>query len=131
MLIVSTNCCYPEMLVMSLRDATVLVCEDEPFIAFDLAEELRAAGATVLHAKSVEEGLAIARSRRIDAAVLDQHLNDKPIEPVAQVLEEKGVPFLRYSGFVCSTKNNAGFLSKPAAPGEVARRLARLLPAAA
>lgn len=85
----------------SLKGRTVLVVEDDYMIAADLACSLEEAGATVVGPMaSVPEALALlATEPRIDAAVLDVNLGSEKVFPVADVLRERGVPFVFATGY--------------------------------
>lgn len=75
-----------------LRGARILICEDEPFIALDLAMSVRDAdgivagpAASVWQAKPLLDGT-------IAAAILDVHLVDGDITPIAEYLLQHEVP---------------------------------------
>lgn len=73
----------------------VLVVEDEFVIALDLAQTLRDLGCSVLGpAASVAEALALLSSARPDVALLDVHMEDGMVTPVARRLAQAGVPFV-------------------------------------
>jgi DNA-binding response OmpR family regulator len=89
-------------MVSALEGRRVLVADDEPLIAMDLAEELEAAGAFVLGpASTIEDAMALFTSGRVDAAVLDIQLGDELIYPLADRLAVDGVPFVFITG--CQT----------------------------
>jgi len=79
----------------------VLVVEDEFLIAMELAAGLEAAGATVLGpTPSVTAALAmLERAAELDGAVLDVNVRGETVFPVAQVLEERRVPFVFATGY--------------------------------
>jgi CheY-like chemotaxis protein len=78
----------------------VLVVEDELMIRMLLEGMLADLGHTVAaQAGSIEEALTLARQAEFDVAVLDVNLNSKPITPVAEVLTQRGVPFVFASGY--------------------------------
>jgi len=80
---------------MLLDKSAILVVEDEPFIALDLAASvLEAGGAVVGPAASVKEALALLDAHAVDAAILDVNLTDRDIEPVAERLIASGVPLI-------------------------------------
>ena len=82
-----------------LNGALVLVGEDEPFIALDVALAIEDAGGTVLGpAASVREALELIKDRTVSAAILDVSLIDGDISPVAEALIARGVPILLQSG---------------------------------
>ncbi|WP_137131021.1 response regulator [Rhizobium sp. FY34] len=78
------------------RSATrVLVVEDELFIAMEIGDALFEAGFEVLGpASSVDNALALLRTTRPDAAVLDVNLGREKVTPVALYLKSQGVPFV-------------------------------------
>jgi CheY-like chemotaxis protein len=80
---------------------SVLVAEDDYFIAEDLANRLSALGVDVVGpAYSVTQAQALAEmTAQIDGAILDVNLRDEPIFPVADVLAAKGVPIVLLTGY--------------------------------
>jgi CheY-like chemotaxis protein len=50
-------------------------------------------------AGSIEEALTLAKEAEFDVALLDVNLNGKPINPVVEVLIERGLPFVFASGY--------------------------------
>ncbi|MCY7338649.1 MAG: response regulator [Sphingomonas bacterium] len=82
-----------------LNNALVLVAEDEPFIALDLALAIEDAGGEVIGpAASVEEALALIEARTVVAAILDVNLGDRNILPVAEILLSRGIPVILQTG---------------------------------
>ncbi|KCZ52323.1 response regulator [Hyphomonas pacifica] len=78
---------------------SVLVVEDDFLIAYDLKIQLEERGYIVTGpAGSVEDALAALEKHDICSAILDIDLHGKPSFPVAEVLREKGIPFLFLSG---------------------------------
>jgi CheY-like chemotaxis protein len=77
----------------------VLLVEDDAITAFDVESTLRDLGcAIVFVAPSVEKALAAVRAERPDVALLDLHLRDGRVTPVAQALATAGVPFAVVTG---------------------------------
>jgi CheY-like chemotaxis protein len=73
----------------------VLVVEDQCAVALDLCESLDREGASVVGpASTVEDALQMLESSRPDVAVLDIQLRGGLVYPVADRLEELGVPYL-------------------------------------
>jgi CheY-like chemotaxis protein len=114
---------------LDLLGIKVLVVEDEAFIAVDLESMLRELGCDVLPlAPSVAEALAILRTERPDAALLDVRLTDGEVTPVAAALAAIGVPFALVTG--CDDRSLGGpllraarRLRKPYVPEDVHRML--------
>ncbi|CAN5342029.1 response regulator [soil metagenome] len=84
----------------SLDGKRVLVVEDEMLIAAMLEDMLGELGAVVVGpAATIADGLLLARSEPLDAAVLDVNVRDQRIDPVADVLAERGIPMVFATGY--------------------------------
>ena len=69
--------------------------EDEPLLAIELADLLSSEGFIVIGpAPSVKSALLELDSHTPDVAVLDGNLRGELITPVAELLSEKGIPFV-------------------------------------
>jgi CheY-like chemotaxis protein len=78
----------------------VLVIEDDIFIAMDVEHMVAECGcATVGPVSNVEAGIATVREHDLDGAVLDVNLGDERVWPVADLLKERGVPFILATGY--------------------------------
>lgn len=84
-----------------LADCRILVVEDEYFIAQQIASDIIDAGAEVVGPiGTLASALQLLeRHARLDAAVLDINLRGERVYPVADVLVERGVPFLFATGY--------------------------------
>jgi DNA-binding response OmpR family regulator len=83
-------------LLIGLR---ILVVEDEPLIAFGLADTIKQAGASVVGpASTVPQATSLISSAAIDAAVLDFYLKKETASPIAALLLADGTPFLFHTG---------------------------------
>lgn len=113
----------------SLAGQTVLVLEDDFFIAHDIASSLADAGATVAGSfstmKLAQEALQDAR---ISSAVLDVNLGDGPSFAIAKQLRETGTPFVFITGYDATSLPpefaDAPRLQKPVEPRLIVRTLA-------
>ncbi len=77
----------------------MLVAEDEPFIALDLALAVEDAGGAVAGpAASVAEALALIDSLPIAAAIVDVNLIGGEVTPVVDLLMALGVPIILQTG---------------------------------
>ena len=86
-----------------LSGRSILVAEDEAIVALDLAESLRACGATVLLAATVDRALNIVEhNHQVDGAVIDINLRGKLAYPVAEALRERDIPFVFATGYAQS-----------------------------
>jgi CheY-like chemotaxis protein len=78
----------------------VLLVEDEAMIAMlieDMLEDLGHELVTV--ANRLEEAIAAARNEAIDLAILDLNLGGVLTYPAADVLAERGIPFIFATGY--------------------------------
>jgi len=101
-----------------LKQVSVLVAEDQPFIALDLALAVEDAGGKVVGpAASREEALAFLATGIVGAAILDVNLVDGDCSALVEVLVGLDVPFIvhtavdlppalatRFSGLVVQIK---------------------------
>jgi DNA-binding response OmpR family regulator len=103
----------------------VLVVEDEPFVALDVAATLSTAGWEVVGpAFSVERALQLIEQKGCDAAVLDTNLSGESAAPVAEALQTRSIPFMVLSGYAIDKLPDVllrvPFLAKPYNPTELA-----------
>ena len=78
----------------------VLVAEDEALVSMLIEDMLTEMGAAVVGpAATLDEAMTLAKGDGFDIALLDVNLAGKPIFPIADVLREKGVPFIFASGY--------------------------------
>jgi DNA-binding NtrC family response regulator len=85
--------------VTLLNHARILVAEDEPFIAFDIANSVEAAGGEVAGpVGSVREGLTLLQNEPVTAAILDVNLGDRDVTPIAQFLMARDIPIVFHTG---------------------------------
>ena len=77
----------------------VLVAEDEPLLALDMAELLRSVGAEVVGpATTVKQALELLFHTQVHCAVLDVNLRDGDIFPAAKLLKDSRAGIIFYSG---------------------------------
>lgn len=78
----------------------VLVVEDETTITLVIEEALADLGAQVVGpASRLDAALRLASEEAIDAAILDVNIRGGNSYPIADVLTERGIPFLFCSGY--------------------------------
>lgn len=111
-----------------LAGLRVLIVEDEPFIALDLAFGVEEAGGVPLGpASSVAQALRLIENELPDAAIVDVDLPDGKIGPVLAVLRPR-VPVVVHTGVglpqaLREAHPELLVCTKPTAPSELARRL--------
>jgi CheY-like chemotaxis protein len=84
---------------IDLSGRSILIVEDEPLIAMDVAETFKAAGANVLIAATLPDGLRLAEHPALSAAILDIALGEQDSAALCARLTQRGVPFIVYSGY--------------------------------
>src|SRR5215475_13374134 len=78
----------------------VFVVEDEIMIRMLLEDMLADLGYGVAaSAGGLDEAIALARNSDFDLAILDVNLNGHTVYPVAEVLDQRGVPFVFSTGY--------------------------------
>lgn len=84
----------------ALRNARVLLIEDEPLIAMDMSDTLEEAGCIVVGtAPTVHEAMRLIANSEFDAALLDANLNGDPVDEIAAWLTRKSKPFAFVTGY--------------------------------
>ncbi|MFY9642817.1 MAG: response regulator [Rhodomicrobium sp.] len=84
----------------ALQGLRVLVVEDETLVAMLIEEYLVEFGCSVAcSARRVSKGLQSLEDLKIDAAVLDVNVAGESVSPIAEVLDERNIPFIFASGY--------------------------------
>ncbi len=113
---------------------SILIVEDEAMIGMMLEDYLDALGYR-LHAiaTTVDEANAHVRDGGFDAALLDCNLQGEKSWPVADLLAERGVPFIFSTGGMAddlpTSHADRPTLAKPFTIGAVERALGKVLTA--
>jgi two-component system, chemotaxis family, sensor kinase Cph1 len=111
----------------------ILVVEDEALIAMDLEWALRQRGCEVVGPlATVGDAVRAATTEQaLDGALLDVNLGDEHVFPVADVLAERGVPFLFLTGYereiIPARHRGRAALAKPYRTEELVRLLAEAI----
>ena len=91
----------------------VLVVDDEVLVAMLITDMLEDLGHEVVGpAHDLEEGLALARTDALDCAILDISLNGRSSMPIADLLRQRGVPFMFASSYP-PDPNETGYRGVP------------------
>lgn len=115
---------------MSLKGLTILLVEDEAFIAMDLEDHLTDAGATVVGpVPTLGEAERVAREEEVDAAILDVMLGRDEVFPAADILQDRGIPFLFHSAHAEPERIHDAYPSVPLMPkpGDTEKLLGKLI----
>lgn len=109
----------------------VLVVEDEALVAMLVEDALLDAGFSVIGpAATVDEAMALLAQERPDAVVLDLNLAGETSTPVADVLAQRGVPFVVATGYGAEGlppgHAKVPVLAKPYDPDELTGTLSRI-----
>jgi CheY-like chemotaxis protein len=116
--------------VQDLAGCNVLVVEDEPLVALDLAQALDRAGADVGIVRSIAEGIAaVEKANNTHVAVLDIKLsNGEDVAPLCRHLSQRGIPFLFYSGYTIAPDDwaHVPIVNKPASREEIVEAVGQL-----
>ena len=84
----------------SLVGCRILVVEDETLIAVVIEEILQELGCIVVGPVArLDAALQLARDEVLDAAVLDVTIRGGHVQPVAEQLLARGIPFVLASGY--------------------------------
>ena len=113
-----------------LAGYSILVVEDELFIARCLQMVLEAAGAEVHRASSLREALDIAGKPGLSAAILDCKHGIRSDHAIARRLTQRGLPFMLYGAREPGRHAawpNAPVVGKLASGGEIIETLRGLL----
>lgn len=102
----------------------ILIVEDEVLVAFHLEELLIDMGHRVVGpATRIDQAIELARKSEIDAAVLDVNVAGRKSFPVADILRERGIPFVFATGYgaegFVDGYRNEPTLRKPYEPQEL------------
>ena len=118
------------MTTHALDGRLILVVEDEPLIALDIAEALEKVGATVVTADTLKHALIAVERPGITGAIVDRALKDGDTTPICERLNERGIPFMIYSGFSKTGRgacSGAPHLAKPASEGQLVMAMVNLI----
>jgi DNA-binding response OmpR family regulator len=112
-----------------LQDSSILVVEDEPLIAMDIAMAFESSGAHLTSTNTVKHAKLLVEHDGLSAAILDHALSDGDSTSLCTRLAERGVPFLMYSGFNTTDDacKNAPHLKKPASHAQLLNAMEALI----
>lgn len=83
-----------------LQGMRVLIVEDEPMIASSLEDALIDLGCEVIGpALNMRDAIRLAREAEMDGATLDVNIAGEKVYVVADILMERGIPFVFMTGY--------------------------------
>ena len=112
---------------------SILIVEDDPFIAMDLEDTFVDAGFKVIGpVADVKSGLTLIERHRPDIATLDYNLGRENSVPIANALESIGVPYVFLSGQmsrVIETHNvpEQSIIGKPYVPSKLLKIISYMI----
>lgn len=99
---------------MDLRDARILLLEDDALISIDAEDMLVGLGAgAVLVAHTLADAQDLVDREAIDAAVLDVRIGNGRSDALALDLLARGIPFIFTSGYAAASDLAPGAESVP------------------
>lgn len=106
----------------------VFLVEDETLIRMMVADMVGELGHRVVaEAGNIEAAAQLARSARFDFAILDINIDGRNILPVAEIIENRNLPFLFCSGYgttgLLDPFRQRPVLRKPFLAGELGRAI--------
>jgi CheY-like chemotaxis protein len=121
-------------LTLSLAGVRVFIVEDEVLILDTLQDMLEDLGCTVAgSAIELDDALAQAGALAIDIAILDVNVAGKRIDPVADLLASRGIPFFFTTGYgrgsLAARHQDRVVVAKPYRKADLAAALAAVRPA--
>lgn len=110
----------------------ILVVEDEMSIVMMIEDALIEMGAEIVGPTAwLDAALQLAREATIDLALLDINIQGGASYPVADILVERGIPFVLCSGYgdwaIEERHRDRPRLAKPFTEGELSDRVIELL----
>lgn len=113
----------------TLQGRTILVVEDEPLIAMDVALAFQNTGVAITTTNTLDHALILVEHDGLAAAILDHALGDGDSTELYGRLNQRGVPFLIYSGFdrIDGVGPDVPHLMKPAPPADLIAAVEQLI----
>jgi CheY-like chemotaxis protein len=100
------------------KDARILVVEDEALLSMLVEDVLADLGCDVAGpAASLASAIALAKTEPLLGALLDVNIGGESVYPVADILKQRGIPFVFVTGYnaveLAPPHDRAPLLEKP------------------
>ncbi|CAN5822772.1 response regulator [soil metagenome] len=120
-------------IVLSLAGTRVFIVEDEALILFTLEDLLEDLGCKVAGtAQRIPEALAKAGTVAFDVAILDVNVAGERVDPVADLVAGRGLPFIFATGYgqesLPESHRDRIFMPKPYRKADLRAALSAALP---
>jgi DNA-binding response OmpR family regulator len=114
-----------------LQGRSILLVEDEPIIAMDVAQAFEDTGAAMTTTNTLRHALLLVEHDGLSAVILDHALGDGDSSLLCERLKQRGIPFMIYSGFerIEGSCKGAPHVSKPASRATLVAAMEDLLQA--
>ena len=111
---------------------SILIVEDEPLIVMDLTLALEHTGASLTTTNTLKHALLLVEHDGLSAAILDHALGDEDSSLLYKRLNERGIPFMIYSGYpkIEDATHGALHIQKPATHDVLLTAIGELIRAA-
>ena len=118
-------------MTINLSGRAVLIVEDEPLIALDIATAFERAGAATVAARTLADARRLVEREGLSAAVVDLGLADGDTDEICERLTARDVPFVLHSGYshMADACRSGIVIPKPASPDTLIDAVERLLDA--
>jgi len=114
---------------IDLSSRCILIVEDEPLIAMEIAAALQSVRATVRTARTLHDALLLVEEPALSVAIIDLALGEEIAAALCSLLAERKVPFVIYTGYpdIPAECKPDAVVQKPADPATIVRAVAALV----
>ncbi len=112
-----------------LKGISILVVEDEPLIAMDIAQAFQDSGAAITSTNTLHHALVLVNNDGLSAAIIDHALGSENSNALCKRLRELHIPFIVYSGYknIDGPCSGAPHINKPATHAILVHAMQKLL----
>ena len=112
-----------------LKGCSLLIVEDEPLLVMDVELEFANTGAELTVTSVLHHATILVEHDGISAAILDHAIGENTCSRLYDRLNERGIPFIIYTGHIVPEEDRKGglLIPKPAMPGVLVAAVEGLL----